>query len=262
MQARQLDREQYFKEQSYTTKKFVIPYISEVMPIAPDIKIAEIGCGEGGNLKPFLDKGCSVVGIDLSDWKISNAVKFFENHPLKGNLKLINKDIYEIRDDINLKFDLIIMRDTLEHIPNQDLFLEHLKKFLKSNGKVFLAFPAWRMPFGGHQQMCHSKFLSNLPYFHIFPNVLYRLILKLFGESQGLINGLMEVKETRISIQKFLQIVLKRNYKIEKQTYYLINPNYEVKFKLNPRKLPVILNIPYLRDFYVTTLYSVISLKE
>ena len=28
MQARQLDREQYFKEQSYTTEKFVISFIN------------------------------------------------------------------------------------------------------------------------------------------------------------------------------------------------------------------------------------------
>ncbi len=262
MQARQLDREQYFKEQSYTTEKFVIPFINEVMQINSDILIAEIGCGEGGNLKPFLDKGCNVVGIDLSKGKISNAIKFFENHPLKDNLKLINKNIYEIKDDKNFKFDLIIMRDTLEHVHNQELFLDHLKLFLKPNGKVFLAFPPWRMPFGGHQQLCQNKFLSNLPYFHILPNVLYRRILKSFGESQGLINGLLEVKETRISIHIFQQIVLKQNYKIEKQIYYLINPNYEVKFNLKHRKLPVVLNIPYLRDFFVTTLYSVISLKE
>ena len=82
MQARQFDRKQYFQEQSYTTEKFVIPYIRDIMQITSDIKIAEIGCGEGGNLKPFLDKGCSVVDIDLSDWKISQGVKFFENHPL------------------------------------------------------------------------------------------------------------------------------------------------------------------------------------
>ena len=262
MQARHLNREQYFNEQSYTTEKYVIPYLTEIKPITSNTKIVEIGCGEGGNLKPFLDKGCSVVGIDLSDSKISNGIKFFENHPLRGNLKLISSDIYKIGDDSNLKFDLIIMRDTLEHIPNQDLLLEHLKMFLKPNGKIFLAFPAWRMPFGGHQQMCRSKFLSKLPYFHILPKALYRYILKLFGESQSLINGLMEVQETRISIERFHRIVRERKYKIEKETYYLINPNYEVKFKLKQRKLPTILNIPYFRDFFVTTLYSVISLKE
>ncbi|HVN49528.1 MAG TPA: class I SAM-dependent methyltransferase [Bacteroidota bacterium] len=262
MQQRQLDREQYFNEQSYTTEKFVIPYINDVMKITSDIKVAEIGCGDGGNLKPFLDRGCSVVGIDISDWKIAQAAKMFEHHPQKANLTLINNDIYKIQDDVLYKFDLIILRDTLEHIPNQDLFLEHVKSFLKPHGKVFIAFPPWRMPFGGHQQMCQSKMLSKLPYFHIFPNALYRLLLKLFGETQDSIHGLLEVKETKMPIQKFHKLLHKRQYKIEKQTYYLINPNYEIKFRLTPRKLPMVFNIPYLRDYFVTTLYAIISLTH
>jgi SAM-dependent methyltransferase len=262
MQERQKDRKQYFEEQRITTEKYVIPYINETVPVTAEMKIAEIGCGDGGNLLPFLDKGCTVVGIDISTAKISLAESFFENHPLRRNLKLIARDIYEIKDDINFKFDLIVMRDSLEHIPHQDVLLDHIKTFLNPNGKIFLSFPAWRMPFGGHQQMCKSKFLSKLPYFHIFPNFLYRLILKLSGESQNLIDGLMEVKETRISIQKFKHIVLKGNYVFDNLTYYLINPNYEVKFRLKPRRLPAILNIIFLRDFFVTTIYCVISLKQ
>ena len=261
MQARQFNREQYFNEQAYTTEKYVIPYINDILPITKDIKIAEIGCGDGGNLKPFLDIGCKVVGIDLSEWKIAQAEKLFENHPFRTNLKLVTKNIYDIHNDLDFKFDLIVMRDTLEHIPNQDLFLEHLKSFLNPKGKVFFAFPAWRMPFGGHQQMCHSKYLSKLPYFHILPKVFYRQVLKLFGESEGAINSLLEIKDTRISLQKFKKITRKRNFKIERQTYFLINPNYEVKFKLKPRKLPLVLNIPYLRDFLVTTYYAIVSVK-
>ncbi len=262
MQARQLDRQLYFNEQSFTTKNFVIPYINELMPITSDTKVAEIGCGEGGNLKPFLDMGCSVVGIDLSDVKISNAAKFFQDHPLKDNLRLMCKDIYKVDEDANLKFDLIVMRDTLEHIPNQDKFLEHLKKYLKPDGKVFFAFPPWRMPFGGHQQICRSKFLSLLPYYHILPDFLYLGILKLFGESQGIIDALVDVKNTRISIQRFKRIVREKNYNVDKETLYLINPNYEIKFKLKTRKLPGLISIPYLRDFYTTVIYSLVSLKK
>lgn len=261
MQARHFNREQYFNEQSYTTFNYVIPFISELMPINSETKVVEIGCGEGGNLKPFLDMGCKVVGIDLSTWKISEGEKLFENHPLKHNLTLIAKDIYDITDSSELKFDLIVMRDTLEHIPNQEKFMEHLKLFLNANGKVFFAFPPWRMPFGGHQQMCKNKFLSKLPYFHILPKPLYTFVLQLFGESQGTIKELTSIKETQISMQKFYRIAKRLNYEIEKQTSYLINPNYEIKFNLKTKKLPIILNIPYVRDFFITTFYSIASIK-
>lgn len=262
MQERQNNREQYFKEQSVTTEKYVIPYINEIISVDSKIKVAEIGCGEGGNLKPFLEKGCKTTGIDLSESKIQNGTLFYDNHPLKENISLISSDIFNLKADENLKFDLIILRDTLEHIPNQELFLTHLKQFLKPQGKVFFAFPPWRMPFGGHQQMCRNKFLSVLPYYHILPKSIYKLILKLFGETKPVIEGLIEIKDTKISIQKFHKIVKRQNYKIDKLTYFLINPNYEVKFKLKPKSLPSMLNIPYLRDYFVTTIYAIISLKD
>jgi SAM-dependent methyltransferase len=262
MNERHFNREKYFQEQSYTTEKYVIPYINEILPISSDLAIAEIGCGEGGNLKPFLDIGCKVTGIDLAENKISNANKFFDNHPEKRNLTLIAENIYKINPEKLLPFDLIIMRDTLEHIHDQYSFLEHIKKFIKPYGKIFFAFPPWLMPFGGHQQMCDNTFLNHLPYFHLFPNTLYIAILKLFGESEAKVNGLLEVKDTGISISKFKKILNKRNYKIDKETYYLINPNYEIKFKLKPRKLPEVLNIPYLKDILTTTYYCIVSLNE
>jgi SAM-dependent methyltransferase len=261
MQERHFNREQYFQEQGIVTEKYVIPFISNILEITSKITIAEIGCGEAGNLKPFLNIGCKVVGVDFSRAKIENAIKFYENHPLKDNLSLLNENIYNIASDKLEKFDLIFMRDTLEHIHKQDEFLSHIRPFLKPNGIIFLSFPPWRMPFGGHQQVCENKFLSKLPYFHILPKPLYRLVLKLFGETESKITALLEVKETGISIHRFKKIIATAKFTIEKECLYLINPNYEIKFKLKVRKLPVILNIPFLRDFFTTTCYYIIRAK-
>ena len=259
MQERHYDREKYFNEQSYTTGSFVIPYISKVLPIHSDTIILEIGCGEGGNLKPFLDIGCIVIGIDLAEHKIADAKSFLKEHPNISKLTLIAEDIYNIKPSDIHQADLVIMRDTLEHIYNQDNFLKHLKNFVKPSGVVFLAFPPWRMPFGGHQQVCSSRFLNKLPYFHLLPNPLYIGILKLFGENKTKIQGLLEVKQTRLHIARYQKILKKNDYKIENETFFMINPNYEIKFNLKARPLPKLLNIPFLRDFYTTTYYSIIS---
>lgn len=262
MQERHSDRERYFKEQDLVTEKYVIPYIRRALQITPQMTVAEIGCGEAGNLKPFLDMGCKVYGIDIATHKIENAKRFYENHPQKQNLNLIAADIYKVQPEDIDKLDLIIMRDTIEHIPNQELFLGNLKKFLKPNGKIFFAFPPWRMPFGGHQQICMSKVLSNLPYFHILPESLYILILKLFGETKDKIKGLLEIRQTRISINRFHRILVKNNLSIIYQDYYLINPNYEIKFKLKVRKLPPMLNVPHFRDFFTTTCYCIVGVDN
>lgn len=261
MHERYQNRAQYFNEQVYTTEKYVIPYIEDVIKINAGMVVAEIGCGEAGNLKPFLDLGCNCIGIDLEEVKIENGKKFFENHPNKNKLLLIAEDIYKVRPETLPKFDLVIMRDTIEHIPNQKKFLAELKKFIKSETKVFFAFPPWRMPFGGHQQICDNKYLRLMPYIHLFPDFIYFGLLKFMGESNEKIQNLKEVKSTGISIQKFKHILSDNGYKIKKETFYLINPNYEIKFNLKPRNLPPFLNIPYLRDFYVTAYYCVASVS-
>jgi len=260
MQERHIQRDKYFEEQAYTTEKFVIPFINGVREIKPGIKVLEIGCGEGGNLRPFLDAGCNVTGVDILEGKISNAHKFFENHLLIKNLDLIVSDIYDIGNGFDEYFDIIFMRDVLEHIHNQEKFMSIVKKFLKPDGLFFLGFPPWQYPFGGHQQMCQSPFLSRLPYFHLLPGPLYPLSLKLFKESDGLIKALLEIRETRITIERFKKIIKNENYIVRKRSFYLINPNYEIKFKLKPRlQSRFISGIPWLRNFFITTCYYVIS---
>jgi 2-polyprenyl-3-methyl-5-hydroxy-6-metoxy-1,4-benzoquinol methylase len=261
MQERHTDRKRYFNEQIITTEKYVIPFLREFIKIDSTISILEIGCGEGGNLKPFLDLGCKVTGVDLSQGKINNGKLYFEQHPNNDNLQLLAEDIYNSE---NLgKYDLIIMRDVIEHIHNQNRFMSYVKKFLKPNGKFFLAFPPWYNPFGGHQQICESPILSNLPYFHILPATIYKFILKLFGENSTKIENLLEVKSTGISIERFEKILNTNNFKIEKNTNYFINPNYEIKFGLKPRKqIPIISSIPFVKNFFITTSYYLISMKD
>ena len=260
MQERHLNRKKYFDEQIYTTEKYVIPFVEDFVEINENLRVLEIGCGEGGNLKPFLDKGCRCVGVDLSEKKIENGRAFFENHPNKENLVLTAANIYDV-DSFGEKFDLIIMRDTIEHIPEQEKFLGEVKKFLKPRGKIFFGFPPWQNPFGGHQQICRSKLLSRLPYFHLLPAPVYRQILKLFGEPPARIDALLEIKETGISIERFFRAVKSNGYKILKTKYFLFNPNYEIKFGLRPREqFKTVSAIPVVRNFLTTALYCLIEM--
>lgn len=262
MQDRHLDRARYFEEQSTTTAKYVIPYISEVQEVNPQTSVLEIGCGEGGNLMPFLDIGCQrVVGVDMASNKIDNARKFYADHPRASQIEFIAANIYDL-DDLG-KFDVIITRDVLEHIHGQDAFMEHVKRFMKPDGKFFLGFPPFSNPFGGHQQICESKVLSKLPFFHLLPTQLYKGVLKLFGEKPKKIENLLEIKETGISIERFERILKKRNYQKDRVRYYAINPNYEIKFKLKPREQwKWVSGIPYLRNFLITTNYYIVSPKK
>ncbi len=261
MQNRHSNRSAYFNEQAVTTKKYVIPYIEQHAAIKGKTKVLEIGCGEGGNLLPFLEEGCEVCGIDISKNKINNARKFLADYENTAHLTLICDDIYN-QPDLGT-FDIIFLRDVIEHIPKQEKFMAFLKHFIKENTLVFFAFPPWQNPFGGHQQICNSKFLSHLPYFHLLPASIYKRVLKIVGESDAKIKGLMEIKETGISIERFERILNRNAFKIVQKTLFFINPNYQTKFNLKARKQSkLIAALPGIRNFFTTSVYYSIRLNN
>lgn len=260
MQERHQNRSLYFKEQSVTTEKYVVPYIDAVVPITSDSEILEIGCGEGGNLVPFVERKCKrIVGIDLSEPKIKKGRDQFANMDGGAHVELIYKDIYDATDLGT--FDVIIMRDVIEHIHDQERFMKYVKRFLKPGGAFYLGFPPWYNPFGGHQQTCKNKYLSKLPYYHILPRSLYARILRWGKESEKKIENALEIYDTRITIERFERILKEENYTTLRRTFYLFNPNYEAKYGLKPRVVwPLFSGITFFRNFYTTAMYYVITI--
>ena len=255
------DEKVRFQQQADNARNYVLPFIEKKVPIHPGMKIMDIGCGDGGVLIPFLEKGCFCTGIELDEMKSVFAKQFLATYIEKGNAEIINQNIYEEKalEKYAGQFDIILLKDVIEHIPGQDKFIPYLKKFLKPGGYVYFGFPPWYMPHGGHQQVCKNKLLTVLPWFHLLPRPIYKGVLKIFGEDDPVINELLEIKDTGISIERFERLVIASGYTIPLKTFYLINPIYQYKFGLKPREqLGVISAIPYFRDFFTTCAYYLI----
>ncbi len=259
MHERHLDKKRYFAEQVYTTDRYVIPFISPFVSISEDLDVLEIGCGHGGNLKPFLDRGCRVTGLDVNPDDTRTAEGFLKEHPQYKRLRLVTEDIYHVPAESLGKFDLIVMKDVIEHIPDQERFMEFVKRFLNPDGRIFLGFPPWQMPFGGHQQVCENRLLSVTPYFHLLPGPLYSGLLRVGGEKPARIQELLEVKSTGISIERLQRILQSQGYEIEREEFFLINPNYEVKFGLKPRRqFWPLSTLPFFRNFLTSCCYYLV----
>ncbi|MDR2928614.1 MAG: methyltransferase domain-containing protein [Cytophagaceae bacterium] len=258
MQARHKDRETYFRESEISCEKYYIPYIREFidMELNENYSVMEIGCSMGGNLSVFACSGCKVAGVEPYSVFLDLAKEYFEKRNLKATF--INTDIFDYHNT-ETKFDLLILHDVLEHIPEKEALLRHLKKFMKDDGVLYVGFPAWQMPFGGHQQMAKNKMLANFPYIHLLPRRLLKFILQSFGEPDTLLKELFSIRDCRISIEGFNRLIAKTGYRIVNKRLYFINPHYEVKFGLKPRILhPLIAKIPYLRNFFTTTCYCLL----
>lgn len=257
MQRRQIDRALYFEELAVTCRKYYIPYISRCKTILTGSNILEIGCGDGGNLLPFFELGCRVTGVDVAACRIKDARKFFSERKASGSFIL--SDIFEFEPSGD-KFDVIICHDVLEHIGQKKLFLIKLKTLLADSGILFVSFPAWQMPFGGHQQICQSKLLSHFPFIHLLPVILYKNLLRVCREDKNTIRELLAIKQTGCSIERFEKLILQVGCKVVSRKFYFVNPHYEVKFSLRPRKLfPFVGNLPYLRNFFITSCFYILK---
>lgn len=255
MQKRHTDRYRYFREEAATTEKYFIPYLSEFMDVG-DISVLEVGCGEGGNLLPFARRGCRVVGVDLSEQRVRQAESFFSRECAAGTF--VCDDVMHYRGDGRL-FDLIVCHDVVEHIPEKGKMLLALKRLLAPGGRLFVAFPAWQMPFGGHQQIACSWVVSHLPFVHLLPELAFCLMLRLFGEDASKINELIGIRRTRCTVEMFEREAAYAGYTVYDRRLWLVNPHYEVKFGLRPIRLCRQLSaLPYVRNFMASSCFYVV----
>ena len=236
------DKQRYFEMQYLVTRDHILPFIEQTFDVKPGHRVLEIGCAEAGVLWAFRERGCDCLGIELSSSRTDLARQFHDALDLPGKIDFRNDNIYDIDPDKDLdqKFDVIVLKDVIEHIPDQERFIPVLRRFLNDGGMIFFGFPPWLMPFGGHQQLARSKVMSTAPYYHILPKPIYRGVLKSFGESDQTIEVLMEIKDTRISIQRFESIVRRSGLKkVNKQSWFL---NSDLQIQVWQRPFQAITN--------------------
>lgn len=256
------DKDRYFEMQRENAAEYVIPFIRQYTEIKANDHVLEVGCAEGGVLQAFLDLGCTGVGVELLPQRLELARGYLEASIREGRVALMAKNVYDVVPERDFKqlFDLIVLKDVIEHIPDQARLLQQLGTFLKPGGHIFLGFPPWQMPFGGHQQICKHRLLSKFPYYHLLPATVYKKILEAGGEAPHVVKELLEIKDTGLSIGQFERMARQTNFNILGKQLYLINPIYRYKFNLNPRKqIEILGNVPYLRNFVTTCAYYLIK---
>jgi len=255
------NKERYFNMQYETSRQYILPFISQHMDLNQPKDILELGCAEAGVLKAFTDHGHNCTGIELSKGRIELAERFLAKEMQSGLIRFSASNLFDLtpNEDGHL-YDLIILKDVIEHIPNQERFIPFLASFLKPNGKIFFGFPPWLMPFGGHQQLCRNKWLRKSVWMHLLPRSLYGAILRKGENQKAVIDELLEIHDTGITIERFNRICKQSELDILSKKYWLFNPIYKWKFGLNPKTvITPFKSIPYLRNFYSTAYYALVG---
>jgi SAM-dependent methyltransferase len=256
------DRSAYHNLLRQNVQEQILPFIRKHKSLPAGSRVLEIGSGDGGNLSAFLEAGCTCVGVELDAGLVEFTKQKLSDFIASGQLQMVARDIYEVdvERDFGGRFDLVVLKDVIEHIHDQPKLMRRMQDMLKPGGMVFFGFPPWQMPFGGHQQICKGRLTSKMPWYHLLPESWYRSILQRNGEP---VDVLMEIRETGISIERFERIVKETGFQVAGKILWLVNPVYQYKFGWKPRKqLPVLRSLPWVRNFFTTCAYYLIQKKK
>jgi 2-polyprenyl-3-methyl-5-hydroxy-6-metoxy-1,4-benzoquinol methylase len=101
----------------------------------PPGRVLEIGCGHGGFLRLLRLAGFDARGLELSPWVVRFAHTSFDVPVFIGRLE---NQVAQPES-----FDVIILMDVLEHLPEPAVTLRHCLTQLKPDGILILQTPAY-----------------------------------------------------------------------------------------------------------------------
>src|SRR5437868_4524395 len=142
----------YFGYQYGLGTQHIVPYLkSKGVPFAGK-RICEIGCGEGGVLAALADEGASnAVGIDIRQEAIDRAEIIFKALDIPSEFRIHDVTNDPTPPEWRESFDFVTLRDVMEHLDNTEGSLQNVMDFLRPGGYLYVVFPPYYSPFGGHQ---------------------------------------------------------------------------------------------------------------
>jgi len=99
------------------------------------LKILDIGCGGGLLCEPLCRLGAKITGIDAS----KNNINIAKSHSKEMNLDINYIHCLPEQLDFNVKFDVILNMEIVEHVSNVDLFIKNCSQLINKNGIMFVA---------------------------------------------------------------------------------------------------------------------------
>lgn len=127
--------EEWFTGQQYTGS-WIFKYLEESGVLKgrnpSETLVLEVGCGSGGILQYFKEKGFQVKGIDLGD-------EYLQHGKVKFGLDLETTTLENLK--MERKADLVIYCHVFEHILDPNKELQILKRFIHENTLLYFEVP-------------------------------------------------------------------------------------------------------------------------
>jgi SAM-dependent methyltransferase len=142
----------------FAGRRLILEKVIRKIELPVNAKILEIGAGTGSNLKMLSNFG-DVTAVESDDYARSLCVK--------SNCKTI---FGKLPNDINIgtKYDLVCLFDVLEHVNDDQLSVDNIKKLITDDGSLLITCPAYQFLYGrydmklGHYRRYTSHQLQDI----------------------------------------------------------------------------------------------------
>ena len=137
-------------------------------------RVLDVGCGNGVYTVEIAKIARFVLGVDLNEKFIEEAMKVREREGVQ-NVKFECCSIEEF--EYKEKFDVAIMMEVLEHVTDEEEVLFKIKELLSENGYLILFVPNKLYPFETHGIRVMGKnihFKGSFPLFSWLPEFIRR----------------------------------------------------------------------------------------
>jgi SAM-dependent methyltransferase len=248
----------YFEYQYSVARDVVIPWLNSHVSLA-GLAVGDFGCHEGGVLQGLREVARigSGIGFELDEDSIRRSS--FESN---SRFFLVSQDILEI-DTTRYRFDLILLRDVIEHTPNPVAILEKARNCLAHGGRIFVSFPPYYSPFGGHQHEAGNA-IRFVPFIHYLPDALFYASSRFrdtpYMSAEGTLADIRSVRQTRLTLSKAERAFDRAGLHIETQEFFLFRPEFQGRYGLSAWSVPLVHRIPIVRE--ITTLGAYYLLRR
>jgi len=230
---------------------YILPELIRLGVFQPGMSLCEIGSAEAGVLYPFMQAGGkNCLATDIAQFRLDTGKKISKilDIPIEYFFHNILED--DIPAEWQNAYDLVFLRDVIEHLENPALALTNMRKLLKPNGKIYITFPSYYSPYGGHQHTLSGNFVTKLPYLHFLPETIFFKLIK-SGRPQDQ-EEVRHLSKVRLTTGKFEKAASVANLKVYRKDFYLLRPVFKSKFNLPTLKINALKFFPLLTNLFST----------
>jgi len=236
----------YFRYEAEISRIHLVPLLLRHGAVSRTARVLDVGCGYGGTLLALKE---SLPDLRAEGLDVDAAMVAQGQERLGEAATLIHADFFSWSGG---PFDLVLLRDVLEHIRRPEEALVRAATLLTPGGFLFVSFAPFFGPFGGHQHNTSGP-CSYLPWIQILPEAWLRRILRVssnaYKQKDELEEDLESVLRTRLTIRGFRRAANVVGLGLCHQAAYLSRPDYRIKFGLPAIRLPL---VPGLAEILAT----------